>query len=152
MKSWCISLEISIEHPSVGLASLAQFHSITLHVIILYYITLHYIALHYITLHYITLYCITLHFITLHCITLHCITLHYFTQHLHYITYCITLNYITLRDLLLICSSTLGSDIVASSLQCGTESCPTSNYTQQSSNVTITFEHSTKIQVNYRFN
>ena len=47
----------------------------------------------------------------------------------------------------LIFSTTLGSGIVASSLECGNKSCPTSNHTLLSSNVTIIFEHSTFIQV-----
>ncbi len=47
----------------------------------------------------------------------------------------------------IIFSFTLGSDIVGTSIQCGTESCPTSNISLQQSNVTITFEHSQTIEV-----
>ncbi len=55
---------------------------------------------------------------------------------------CIFINIISI-----IFSFTLGSDIVGTSIQCGTESCPTSNISLQQSNVTITFEHSQTIEV-----
>ena len=44
-------------------------------------------------------------------------------------------------------SSTLGPDIVASSIQCGIESCLGRNYILQSVNVTIIFEHPSSIIV-----
>ena len=47
----------------------------------------------------------------------------------------------------LLCSSSFASDIVAASLQCGIEGCRTSTYILPQSNVTIIFEHSSKVKV-----